>query len=234
MKKIILTCEHAGNKIPASYKHLFKNFKSVLKTHRGLDIGALTIAKDLQKILKTTLHFSETTRLLIDLNRFRRSKSLFSEVVAELPIAEKQKIIKNYYEPHWTKIDSIFSRVHQQGSQIVHVAVHSMTDNLNGKLRPMQLALLYDPKRPSEKKFSDLWILELKKQFPNYKIARNNPYKGTSEGVTCFYRKRYLDKFYIGIELEMNQGLLKSFTARERKQFSMQLAASLKNAAEKI
>ena len=99
MKKIILTCEHAGNKVPTSYKNLFKNYRLLLNTHQGLDIGALAIAKDLQKHLKAPLIFSEVTRLLVDLNRFRRSKSLFSEVTAKLSRSEKLQILKEYYEP---------------------------------------------------------------------------------------------------------------------------------------
>ena len=235
MKKIILTCEHAGNNVPKAYKNLFKNHSAALNTHRGLDIGALAIAKDLQKTLKTPLHYSEVTRLLVDLNRFKRSKSLFSEMTKSLSRSEKKKILTKYYDPHWNQIEKIFTRASAAlTNQLVHVAVHSMTDNINGQVRKMQLALLYDPKRPSEKKLCELWIKELKKQFPNYIIAKNNPYKGTSEGVTCYYRKKYSQKFYTGIELEMNQALLMGFTPTERKSFSRKLAVSLQHAVYRI
>ncbi len=234
MKKIILTCEHAGNKVPTSYKNLFKNYRLLLNTHQGLDIGALAIAKDLQKHLKAPLIFSEVTRLLVDLNRFRRSKSLFSEVTAKLSRSEKLQILKEYYEPHWDQVLTNLKTLHKSGSQIFHIAVHSMTDNLNGQIRNMQLALLYDPRRPSEKKFSALWIAELKIQFPTYKVARNNPYKGTSEGVTCFSRIQFNDQSYVGIELEINQGLLQAMTVKQRKAFSTKLAHSLKAAVHKL
>lgn len=234
MKKIILTCEHGGTKIPKAYKGLFNNHRAVLNTHRGSDIGALVVAKDLQKILKAPLHFSEVTRLLIDLNRFRRSKSLFSEMTSTLSRLEKTKIINLFYEPHWNQAVRIFKRAHDKKSQIFHIAVHSMTDNLNGQIRPMQLALLYDPQRPSEKKLSDFWISELKKEFPDFIIARNNPYKGTSEGVTCFFRKCYDQRDYTGIELEMNQALFIKMTAKQRRIFSKKLASSLKHAVEKF
>lgn len=234
MKKIILTCEHGGNKVPSIYKNLFANHRTILEAHRGLDIGALAIAKDMQKLLKSKLHFSKITRLLVDLNRFRQSNSLFSEISTVLSDTEKETILKKYYEPHWAAIEKHFNMVHRMKNEILHVAVHSMTDNLNGKIRRMQLALLYDPRRTSEKQFSSLWISELRRQFPDYKITRNNPYKGADEGVTCHFRKRFNEKAYVGIELEINQGLLLSFTKHEREAFSYKLTLALNGAVKKF
>lgn len=233
MKKIVLTCEHGGAEIPAPYKKFFKSKASVLKTHRALDIGALPVALDIQKILKTPLIFSTVSRLIIDLNRDLKNPTLFSEFTASLDDAGRKKIINTYYRPHWLKLTRTFHALTAKRHQVIHIGVHSMTDNLNGQKRPMQLALLYNPQRKAEKIFAKIWIEELRKEFPRYKIARNNPYEGKNGGVTGFFRKIYDEKTYIGLEIELNQALATSFRGKEeRQQFSAKLALSLKRAAE--
>lgn len=225
---LLLTCEHGGNQIPAQYKKHFKNAGEVLKTHRGLDIGALEMAKIIQKKLKTPLIFSTTSRLLVDLNRTLKNPTLFSEFTSPLTQLEKQKILDKYYFPHWKKARKAVKSAAAKNETVVHVAVHSMTDHLNGQKRRMQFALLYNPISKNEVKFSSLWIKELRKQFPGFVIARNKPYRGDGDGLTCEMRKE--NKNYVGIELEMNQGLLIKMTAQQKNSFSKKLSKSLQTA----
>jgi predicted N-formylglutamate amidohydrolase len=231
MKKIILSCEHGGAQIPTAYKKLFADHSKILKTHRALDIGALNVAKDLQKILKTPFKFSVISRLVIDLNRFVNSRTLFSEFTKSLSKREKSIILKKYYHPYWKEMSKILSGLVLKKHQVFHIAVHSMTDKLHKKSRPMQLALLYDPKRQVEKKFANLWFKELQQEFPTFKITRNNPYKGSGSGITSYFRKIFKEKNYIGIELEINQGYLTTLkNQQERKHLSSAIAESLQQA----
>ncbi len=235
MKKIILTCEHGGAEIPAPYKKLFKHNMGVLKTHRGLDIGALAVAKDLKNELNSPLIYSVVTRLLVDLNRFLGSLTLFSEFSNILSRAEKDKIIAQYYKPHWIRVHRVVESLITKKNTVIHIAVHSMTDNLNGNIRTMQLALLYDPKRTVEKKFSSLWIAELRKEFPDFKIARNNPYKGDGEGLTSTFRTLFKPNSYLGIEIEINQGYLNAIkNKKSRILFSHRLSRSLRRAMTRL
>jgi predicted N-formylglutamate amidohydrolase len=234
MKKIVLTCEHGGAQIPAPYKKLFLKKASVLKTHRGLDIGALPVALELKEILKAPLIFSVVSRLLIDLNRLLVSPTLFSEFTEPLEETEKNKIIEAYYRPHWQKLDQTFRGLVSKKHQVFHIGVHSMTDNFHGNKRHMQLALLYNPKRKAEKQFAKIWIEELRKEFPDFIIARNNPYEGKNGGVTSFFRKEFSENQYVGVELEINQGFFSSIkTDKKRRQFSLSLASALKLAVER-
>lgn len=236
---IFLTCEHGGADVPAVYQPLFKKNKNVLKTHRALDIGALEIAKYLKNDLKVPLLYSKISRLIVDLNRVLTSRTLFSEFTTPFSISEKKLILKKYYFPHR---DSFFNEVvlaEKKKQLLIHIGVHSFTPVLNNKKRKMQMALLYDPRRIAEKKFADLWINELKKQFPHYMIARNNPYKGASSGINDFFRRTFSAKNYIGIELEMNQGLLLELKKNNKmnsfaKQLSLSLAEAQKNLARTL
>ena len=47
-KKILITCEHGGNQIPAWLAESLNIPEEVLNSHRGLDLGALSIAKLLE------------------------------------------------------------------------------------------------------------------------------------------------------------------------------------------
>ena len=40
----IITCEHAGNEVPARYRDLLRGSEALLQTHRGWDPGALSVA----------------------------------------------------------------------------------------------------------------------------------------------------------------------------------------------
>jgi predicted N-formylglutamate amidohydrolase len=62
--KLILTCEHGGNKIPNEYVYLFQENQKVLETHRGFDLGALDTF-DYLKSLSDYSKASTTSRLLI-------------------------------------------------------------------------------------------------------------------------------------------------------------------------
>ncbi len=45
--EVLVSCEHAGNQIPAPYQALFANRQSLLTSHRGYDIGILPLARKL-------------------------------------------------------------------------------------------------------------------------------------------------------------------------------------------
>ena len=46
-RSFLITCEHAGNFVPANYRYLFLGNEAVLDTHRGIDIGAGALAENL-------------------------------------------------------------------------------------------------------------------------------------------------------------------------------------------
>lgn len=229
---IILTCEHGGNKIPTVYKEHFKKHQEVLNTHRGLDIGALEIAKLMQKKLNVPLVYSTTSRLVVDINRTLKNPTLFSEFMKSLPKATLQKVLEKYYFPHWKKVRKNIKTLLKTKKHVVHVAVHSMTDALNGQKRKMHSALLYNPAFKNEVGFSSLWIAELRKEFPNYIIARNKPYRGDGDGLTCEMRKENRPDNYIGLEIELNQGMLLKMNAKQKAILASGLSRSL-NAAVK-
>lgn len=204
MLKLLLTCEHAGNQVPAAYKETFQGHEDLLNSHKGYDIGALELYNALLP-LASKGYYDETTRLLIELNRSLHHSKLFSSVTRQLNDDEKSAIIKTHYEPYREQVEHFIHDFVMAGRQVLHIAVHTFTPVLDGEERDADIGLLYDPKRKAEQSFSKLWKQELQKQNESLMVRYNYPYLGIADGFTTFLRRKFKGEEYIGIELEVNQ-----------------------------
>lgn len=200
------TCEHGGNRVPKSLECLFKDAHNALESHRGLDIGALDLAKAVSSGLNTRLYYSKTTRLVADLNRSIHSKSLFSEFTSILSKDEKERILKRYYLPYRKKVEKEIKGLTAENT-VIHISFHSFTPSLNGALRNAEIGILYDPKREPEKRFCTLWQKKLREELPSFRIRMNYPYKGISDSLPLKLKKCLAPEAYSGIELEINQSV---------------------------
>ena len=85
--KLMLTCEHASNKLPAAFKKFVPT--DVQKTHRAYDIGALQVFRKLVKFAKPEFSCEgKFSRLFVDLNRTITNKSAFSEYYGKLEASD--------------------------------------------------------------------------------------------------------------------------------------------------
>lgn len=203
--RLFLTCEHAGNIVPGKYGPLFAGHRHLLPTHRGWDPGALILAREMAKRFSAPLHFEETTRLLVDLNRSVGTPDLHSEPTRHLTLAERREILALHYHPHRRRVDAAVAEAMRPGDRLVHIASHSFTPELNGHVRTADIGLLYDPGRPGEVAFASAWLCALKAADPTLRLRRNYPYLGKSDGVAQSLRRKYPPDRYVGIELEVNQ-----------------------------
>jgi predicted N-formylglutamate amidohydrolase len=202
---VLITCEHGGNQVPAEHRERFAGQQALLATHRGWDPGALTLAREMAAAFDAPLFYSETTRLVIDLNRSIGNPELYSEFTRRLPAAARNEIVERYYRPHREPIDAWVKQTLDAGRRVVHIASHSFTPELKGDVRTADVGFLYDPKRPGEVVFSTRWLDALKRLRPDLRLRRNYPYIGDSDGVTYRLRRRHPPEGYIGVELEVNQ-----------------------------
>jgi predicted N-formylglutamate amidohydrolase len=209
-KIIILSCEHAVNTIPDTYRALFAKDKDELYTHWGFDIGAQTISQYLQHALSCELIEATTSRLLIDCNRSLTNHRCFSKVTKHLPKEDKQHIINTYYTPFR---NAVTERVHhyiQQGYVVWHFSIHTFTPVLKGITRNAEIGLLYDPKRADELILAKKLKQSLKQRAPQYRVRMNYPYTGFSDCLTRSLRRHYPSNIYLGLELESNQILVEN------------------------
>lgn len=203
--EFIISCEHAGKQIPDGYTSLFNGAEEILNSHRGWDLGALELATLVSEKTGSKLFTYLYSRLLIDTNRSIGHPKLFSEFTRNLSEPEKQEIINKYYQPYRNEVVAEIQKNASELIPTIHIGVHTFTPVLDESVRNFEIGLLYDPQRESEKEFCRFWKLLLKKDFPDYRIRMNEPYKGASDGFTTSLRTMFDEKFYLGIELEINQ-----------------------------
>ena len=213
---LILTCEHASNKLPAAFKNVVP--AEVLKTHRAYDIGAVQVFRKLVKFAKPEFFCEgKFSRLFVDLNRTITNKSAFSNYYEALAASDKAAAEKAkaqataYWQEYRAAIEKFVetalkskTRATKSAPTIIHLGIHSFTPTLNGKVRNTDIGILYDPTRPQERAYANVIKAEIKRLYPAMKVRFNYPYKGTSDGLTTTLRKKFGPR-YVGIEIEINQ-----------------------------
>jgi predicted N-formylglutamate amidohydrolase len=202
---LVITCEHGGNRIPARYRALFQPHQALLATHRGFDAGALTLASELASTFGAPLVAATVSRLLVDLNRSIGHPRLHFDVIARLPLEQRQRLLARHYQPYRARVERLVRQAIAEHGRVIHLSSHSFTPELDGKLRRADIGLLYDPARPGEVELCARWKAALKTCAPELIVRRNYPYAGKGDGLTAWLRQRLPAEVYVGVELEINQ-----------------------------
>jgi predicted N-formylglutamate amidohydrolase len=205
---LLFTCEHAENRIPREYAGHFAGARALLQSHRGWDPGAAALARHLAAVLQAPLLATPWSRLLVEANRSEGNPQLWSRFTRDLPAEERAHILATYWQPHRDDVVAAVEEGVRRRGRIVHIAVHSFVDILDGVRRNADVGLLYDPARRTERELCVRWEQRLKRMDPALRVRRNYPYRGLSDGLTTWLRRRHGDKVYAGLELEVNQSLL--------------------------
>jgi predicted N-formylglutamate amidohydrolase len=200
--ELLLSCEHAGNKIPIEFQPCFTGAEDVLLTHRGWDPGAGELANCISDALQVPLISYPYSRLLIEPNRSEHHPKLFSEFTRNLSEDVKNELLNNYYRPYRKMVADEVYKIISVNKRALHVGVHTFTPELNGRPRTFDIGLLYDPSRAPEKKIAEEWRKSIRKRFS---VRMNQPYKGKADGLITTLRKIFSEEVYLGIELEVNQ-----------------------------
>lgn len=202
---LLLTCEHGGNRVPRPYEQLFAGAASDLASHRGWDPGALQLAKLLARELRRPLLSVTWSRLFVEANRAPTNPRIWSRFTAGLPAPERQRILDHFWRPHRQAVEAAVAAEVVRGRRVVHVAVHSFTPVLDGEVRNADVALLYDSRRAGEAALCRRWRTILRQLWPDLRVRLNYPYRGSTDGLTTWLRRRHAGARYAGIELEVNQ-----------------------------
>lgn len=203
--QLFLSCEHGGNRVPPEYAGLFAGAGGVLQTHRGCDIGIAAFARRVAQELDAPLQRAEVTRLLVDLNRAPGHQALFSEYSRPLPERERERLLARWYHPYRETVNEKIGQILAGGGKVCHISLHSFTPELNGTVRNADIGLLYDPRRTLERRFCLAWQQRLESAGEGWHVRRNYPYRGVTDSLISFQRRRRPADRYLGLELELNQ-----------------------------
>ncbi|MBB6086349.1 N-formylglutamate amidohydrolase [Wenzhouxiangella marina] len=197
----LITAEHASRAVPDDWQDVLPLTDPMLDSHRAWDPGTAAFAEGLAERLGAPLLEGRVSRLLVDLNRSEGHPALFSDYTRGLDAERKQMLLHRYHRPHWRA----FREAIEARARCRHLACHSFAPVLNGRVRSTDVALLFDPRRPAEARWSRDLILRLRQAFPDWRVHANQPYRGTSNGLGQQHRFMFTEDRLLTVELEINQ-----------------------------
>jgi len=232
---VIVSAEHGGARVPSEVRARFESAaaRRALASHRGWDPGSAELARALARALGVRALVATTSRLVCDANRSRGHRALFSRFTRDLPPAARARLLERWWAPQRDAVEAAVANGAAGGVPVVHLAVHSFTPVLDGERRPMDVAWLYDPSRSGERAFVAAWRSALHARRDDLVLARNRPYRGTADGLTTHLRRRFDDRVYAGIELEVNQRFPLGGDPRAWRRLVRDLVASCSAALER-
>lgn len=206
---MLVTCEHASNRVPEAYRCLFRGAGRALASHQGYDAGALELARTLASSLRAPLMTGTATRLLADLNRHASPDAALSEYSWQLSALARERMLNRWHAPYRDRAVRHLRTALAQDRTLIHVSCHSFTPKLGDVVRDADIGLLYDPRRPRERALAAAWRKALLKHDGTLRIRRNYPYRGVDDGLTRYLRRLAPDARYAGLEIEVNQRLVR-------------------------
>ena len=117
---IICICDHASNIVPQFWGPNGLGLKkSEMNRHIAFDLGAKDLTLQLAKLFNGPAVLSNFSRLVIDPNRGKDDPTLIMKlydgtIIPENTIIskkEKQRRLKEYYEPYHSAIDKLLERI---------------------------------------------------------------------------------------------------------------------------
>ncbi len=210
-ESLLISCEHAGNEVPPEWDHLFRGRRRLLRGHRGWDSGALELAESIARIVGVhRIHACTATRLLADVNRSPHNPDVWSEITRGLPPSDKERLLAAIWRSYRIPLQAHLEELIEQHNAAFHLSVHAFTPVLDGVRRNVDIGLLYDPSDASAVAFCRQWRDQLQTIAPHLRVRFNSPYRGIRDGAVPALRRVFGFQRYLGIELEVSQGLRKT------------------------
>jgi len=181
----VLVCEHATNAIPDTFNNLGLS-TAVLETHIAWDPGALSVAREMARLLDAPLVSPRVSRLVVDCNRAVdapdaipvRSETMDIPGNMELDDNQRRERFEQYSAPFHKALSACLDARASAPRPPVVLTVHSFTPVYAGVKRDVQLGILHD----ADTRFSDALLTAAEAGF-SLVIRRNEPY-GPRDGVT--------------------------------------------------
>jgi predicted N-formylglutamate amidohydrolase len=202
-KSLLLGCEHASERLPPPFTWPVPDLRLV-GTHWAYDLGARELTLELACALDVSCVLSRFTRLLVDPNREESHSDLFRAVAEGEPVllnravssSERALRIARFYRPYHDVLDAELARVKPKRL----LSLHSFTPVYEGKVREVELGVLFDREEQEAARFGDALAREL----PG--VAYNEPWSGKA-GLIYSAASHAEKHGAIALELEVRQDL---------------------------
>ncbi len=206
--------EHASPRVPTALGTLGLP-RSWFRSHHAWDPGAATVGRILARGLGAELHLGRWSRLVADLNRSAHHPRVVPRASGGRPIpansglttAERRARLDRYWRPWRAEVESELDARARRYGTVLQISVHSFVEELDGQIRDNQVGLLYDPGRRRELALADR--LRPRIEGSGFSVRRNYPYTGKADGFCSRMRVERPARSYVGLEIEMNQALVR-------------------------
>lgn len=214
---LVLTCEHASNRLPRGLRARLAPERALLDTHWGWDIGAWEVARRLAQSLGAAAVGGGVSRLVVDLNRPAVDPTLVRREAgwvplsfnARVPPAEVERRLVAWHLPYHDAIDRAILRLVTRGVRPLLLAVHSFTPIYEGRRREFDMGVLFDRSR----RHAALLMRGLKRE--RFSVLPNQPYSGLA-GMMYSIDRHGTHHGLPCLEIEMNQALFRERGAAAR------------------
>lgn len=192
----------------------------------SVDVAGANAANDLARLLHAPLIKSTFRSDYVDVSLSPGNRKRFGVATRGATAEQKQGLIEQVYRPYRQRVQSAIDQILQQFTFAIHLSVRSFSPRHRGRQQRTDIGLLYDPSRTDEMNLCIDWIDELYFTYPDLRVRRNYPRRGTVDCLTKSMRTIYPADQYIGIEVWMNRAWV-SRDVRLRHESIRQFGAAL-------
>jgi len=213
---LLLTCEHATNRLPRSIRPTAAE-REVLGSHWGYDPGAWAVTRFVARALRAPAIAGRWSRLLVDLNRAVDDPTFVREVAGGLRLAwsgragRRSRIARAValHAGYHAALDRLLAERVARGVRPLLVAIHTFTPQLDGAHRPFDAGVLYDGERGLAVRCASAL------RRAGLSVRYNEPYSGR-DGMMYAVDRHARHYGLACLELELNQGLFERADAAQR------------------
>lgn len=209
---LILTCEHASERMPEPWSWPEAD-RRLIGTHWAFDLGAADLTRELAARIHGVGILARFSRLLVDPNRGEQEPSLFREVAERAPVALNARIdatdrearLTKYYRPFHAAVD----REVAVTKATTLLSVHSYTGLYEGEPRMLEVGILFDREEALGEQLVSAF------EDAGFHTAPNEPYSGKA-GLIHSAAMHADARGLRAVEIELRQDLavLPAFRAR--------------------
>lgn len=171
----------------------------------AVDVCGGEVAQELGALLRAPVLSQKYRSDWIDVSRSLHHLNLLGDLPRSWPAERQQQLIDVAYHPFRAAVETAIARVLQQFTFVIHLSVRSFASQQGGKRRRTDIGLMYDPSRQDELDLCTDWINDLYFAYPNLRVRRNYPRRGTADCLTKAMRGRFPADHYMGIEVGVNR-----------------------------
>ncbi|UJR79004.1 N-formylglutamate amidohydrolase [Sandaracinus amylolyticus] len=201
---VLVTCEHASQRLPEPWRWSARDEARLVGTHWAYDLGAAELAREYAAAIGGVAVLSRFSRLLADPNRPEGSPTLFRDVAdgervelnASIDPAEREIRLDAYYRPFHAAVDREVAASHAP----ILLAMHTFTPLYEGTPRALEIGVLFDEEEALAAELIDTFAAA------GLKVAPNEPYSGRA-GLIHVVDRHARTHGRRAIELEVRQDL---------------------------